>query len=178
MVVYETPRLNFETWELKDFDEFAVVARDPKVMKYIADGKPWPDVRIGWFMGLQKAYQDTLGYCNWKLTNRENGELIGFCGLAPLPLADAPEIGWWLKPSYWGRGYASEAATRAVDAAFKEHSIKRLVARVYDTNERSINLMKRLGMTYDKVLDTNGIGEVLLFHTDQDTYLKHSELMG
>lgn len=163
MIVHETSRLLLETWHLEDFDAFALVARDPQVMRYIAKGEPWPDSRIGWFMGLQKAFQDTLGYCNWKLTDRSNGELIGFCGLAPLTSLEATEIGWWLKPAYWGRGFAFEAAEQVVGSAFSEHGLNHLVARVYSSNERSINLIERLGMRYDRPLDTNTVGEVLLF---------------
>lgn len=166
MIVYETSRLSLETWALEDFGAFSEVARDRKVMQYIAEGKPWPDSRIGWFMGLQRAYQETLGYCNWKLTSRVNGELVGFCGLAPLQIASAPEIGWWLKPAYWGKGYASEAAEKVLDVAFSKHDLDRVVARAYRNNERSIRLIKRLGMVFERTLDTNAVGEVLLYQID------------
>lgn len=166
MIVHETSRLLLETWALEDFGAFSEVARDPEVMHYIAQGEPWPDSRIGWFMGLQRAYQETLGYCNWRLTSRADGELIGFCGLAPLPMANAPEIGWWLKPAHWGKGYASEAAEKVLDVAFSEHNLDRVVARAYRKNERSIKLMNRLGMVFERSLDTNAIGEVLLYQID------------
>lgn len=152
-----------KTWELKDFDDFAVIARDPQVMQFIAEGKPWPDSRIGWFMGIQKALQDSLGYCNWKLIHREKGELIGFCGLAPYPPAGAPEIGWWIKPTYWGQNYAFEAANHVLDNAHSNHLLQRLVARAYRANTRSTKLMERLGMRYDSILETNSIGEVVLY---------------
>lgn len=166
MIVHETKRLLLETWELEDFDAFAEVARDPEVMHYIAEGTPWPDSRIGWFMGLQRAFQQCLGYCNWKLTDRDNGQLIGFCGLAPLPAIEATEIGWWLKPAYWGQGYAFEAAECALGSAFNTHALDRVVARAYHSNKRSIDLIKRLGMRYDRQLATNEIGEVLLFYAE------------
>lgn len=173
MIVHETTRLHLETWSLEDFDAFSEVARDPQVMHYIADGEPWPDSRIGWFMGLQKAYQETLGYCNWKLTRRDNGELIGFCGMAPLLIANAPEIGWWLKPAHWGNGFALEAAEKVLDVAFSKHDLERVVARAYRQNERSLSLMKRLGMVYERSLATNDIGEVLLYQIDGELHKTH-----
>lgn len=176
MIVHKTSRLFLETWALQDFDAFSEVARDPKVMHYIAEGEPWPASRIGWFMGLQRAYQETLGFCNWKLTSRDSGELVGFCGLAPLKIANAPEIGWWLKPCHWGKGYASEAAVKVLDVAFSEHALERIVARAYRQNERSISLMKRLGMVFERTLDTNSIGEVLLYQIDHDFQKRPLEL--
>lgn len=175
MIVHKTSRLLLETWHLEDFEAFALVARNPEVMRYIANGKPWSDSRIGWFMGLQKGFQDTLGYCNWKLTDRSDGELIGFCGLASLPVVGGTEIGWWLKPAYWGRGFAFEAAEQVVDCAFSKHALNGLVARVYRSNERSIKLIERLGMSYDRPLDTNAVGEVLLFSINCDLRTKRQQ---
>ena len=166
MIVYETPRLYLETWALDDFEAFAAVARDPKVMRFIAEGKPWADSRIGWFLGKQSALQETLGFCNWKLTDRASRELLGFCGLAPLPSVGEIEIGWWLKPAFWRQGLAFEAAVQVVKAAFEVHDIHRIVARAYRSNTRSTALMKRLGMTFDRSLDPGPAGEVVLFGLD------------
>lgn len=167
MIVYKTPRLLFETWKLSDFDAFAVVARDPRVMRFIAEGKPWTDARIGWFMGQQKALQETMGFCNWKLTDRASRELLGFCGLAPLSPVGEVEIGWWLKPAFWRKGLAWEAAERVVSAAFREHDLHRIVARAYRSNLRSITLMERLGMSFLRDLEPGPAGDILLFGLDR-----------
>lgn len=47
MIVHETSRFLLKTWNLEDIDAFAGIARDPDVMRYIAQGEPWPDSRIG-----------------------------------------------------------------------------------------------------------------------------------
>jgi len=166
MIVHETSRLLLETWGLDDFEAFAPIARDRQVMRFIANGEPWPDARIGWFMGRQSVLQETLGFCNWKLTDRSSGDLVGFCGLAPLSLVGEIEIGWWLKPAHWGKGLASEAADRVVHAAFEQHAIHRIVARAYRANTRSIALMERLGMTLDRNLDSGPAGEIVLYVLD------------
>lgn len=163
VVVKETDRLALQTWELDDFAEFAPIARDPVVMRFIADGRPWPDSRIGWFMGLQRAYQYALGYCCWKLIEKETSELIGFCGIAPVFSLNETEIGWWLRPSHWNRGFAFEAASCVDRMAFTELSVKRLVARVYEKNAASVRLIEKLGMTFSRKLEPADVGSVLLF---------------
>ena len=168
MIVHETPRLLLETWNLDDFDAFATIARDPDVMRFIAEGRPWPDARIGWFLGQQSAFQQTLGHCNWKLTDRASGNLVGFCGLAPLPSIGETEIGWWLSPAHWRKGLAFEAAEHVVGAAFAQHGLSRLVARAYRANARSIRLMERLGMRFDRLLDAGPMGEVVLYLIDRE----------
>ncbi len=166
MIVHETPRLLLESWDLDDFEAFAAIARDPEVMRFIAEGKPWPDSKIGWFMGKQAALQETLGFCNWKITDRTSRELLGFCGIAPLASVGEIEIGWWLKPAHWQKGIAFEAAERVVSAAFEDHSIHRIVARAYRSNTRSVALMERLGMTFDRLLEPGPVGDIVLFVLD------------
>lgn len=167
MIVHETPRLLLETWDLGDFDAFAAIARDPDVMRFIAEGRPWPDSRIGWFLGQQSAFQQTLGYCNWKLIDRSNGGLVGFCGLAPLPSISETEIGWWLSPAHWRKDLAFEAAEHVVAAAFEQHELSRLVARAYRANTRSIRVIERLGMRFDRLLDAGPMGDIALYTMDQ-----------
>lgn len=162
-VIHETDRLLLQSWELSDFDALAVIARDPKVMRYIADGTPWSDGRIGWFMGLQRAFQHSLGYCCWKLVDRETQEIIGFCGIAPVMTLDEVEIGWWLKPGHWHRGLAQEAAYAVRDAAFGRHGLDRLIARVYVDNAPSIRLIDKLGMRFVRHLEPGAPGAVAMF---------------
>lgn len=167
MIVHRTPRLLLETWEPDDFDAFAAIARDPEVMRFIAEGKPWPDSRIGWFMGRQVTLQETLGFCNWKLADAASGELLGFCGLATLPSIGEIEIGWWLKPSHWRKGLACEAAERVAQAAFDDHGLTRIIARAYRANTRSIALVERLGMRFERTLDPGPRGEIVLYGLDR-----------
>ena len=165
VVVHETDRLVLQTWELEDFAAFAPIARDPAVMRFIADGKPWPDSRIGWFMGLQRAHQHSLGYCCWKLIEKDTSDLIGFCGIAPVFSLNETEIGWWLKRSHWHRGFALEAASCVERAAFTVHRVERLVARAYKENTPSVRLIQKLGMAFVRNLEPSDIGSILLFES-------------
>lgn len=57
------------------------------------------------------------------------------------------EIGWTLARSYWGKGYAREAARAAVLAPLAPLAPDRLVSLVVTENERSAKLARRLGCT-------------------------------
>lgn len=163
VIAHETDRLALMNWKLEDFNDFAQIARDPRVMRYIADGQPWPDSRIGWFMGLQRAFQYSLGYCCWKLVEKDTLEFIGFCGIAPSLSLNEIEIGWWLKPSHWGQGFAFEAASHVEKVSCSEHGIGRIIARVYEGNAASVRLVEKLGMAFVRNLETTPVGSVLLY---------------
>ena len=71
----------------------------------------------------------------------------------PVPCAPATEIGWRLARSHWGRGYATEAAKRALAFAFDDQGLEELVSFTAVTNLPSQRVMQRLGMRRDPAED-------------------------
>jgi len=59
------------------------------------------------------------------------------------------EIGWRVHYQYWGRGYASEAATRVLAYAFEELHAHRVVAFCNVENKASTRVMEKIGMIQD-----------------------------
>ncbi len=60
------------------------------------------------------------GYAPWTITTKPDGRIIGWGGLYDDPFTPGwgVEVGYFLHPSYWGRGFASElaaACTRVAD---------------------------------------------------------------
>jgi RimJ/RimL family protein N-acetyltransferase len=56
------------------------------------------------------------------------------------------EIGWSLDPEYGGRGYATEAVNELLRVCFEELGLRRVTAECFAGNERSWQLMERVGM--------------------------------
>ena len=52
--------------------------------------------------------------------------------------------------SYWGRGYATEAAQAVRDYAFNRLRLPRLIAMIDPQNIASIRVAEKLGMYYEK----------------------------
>jgi len=57
------------------------------------------------------------------------------------------DIGWRLKKSAWGNGYATEGAKRCLQFAFDHLKLKSIFAVCTITNKPSENVMKKIGMT-------------------------------
>jgi ribosomal-protein-alanine N-acetyltransferase len=95
---------------------------------------------------------------------KSDGTLIGAVGFAAClaPFGQIASFGgtphrtsevglfWALFPDHWGKGYATEAARAMVSYAFDELELARIVATTENDNERSIAVMKRLGMTIER----------------------------
>ena len=86
---------------------------------------------------------------------------VGFVGLhaftleepSPMPFAPGVEIGWRLARSAWGRGYASEAARSCLAFGFEEIGLDEIVSFTSVVNERSQQVMRRIGMERDAADD-------------------------
>ena len=85
--------------------------------------------------GFIKRFQDHYtkhGYTYFAVELLSTGELIGFIGLAfqdyEAPFNPATDIGWRLKPSTWGQGYATEGAKKCLEMAFSTWGLKEVVS--------------------------------------------------
>lgn len=156
MVQIETERLRLGTWEDSDIERFRPIATDPRVMRFITGGIPWPDERIALFISRNQEVFRIHGFCRWKLEEKSSGEMAGFCGLGFLPEFPDPEIGWWVAASRWGQGLASEAARAAFDHATKTCGVKRLISVAHPDNVGSVRIMRKLGLGFEKAFEHHG----------------------
>lgn len=86
------------------------------------------------------------------MQERQSGRFVGFPGLhhQPVKFSFSPctEIGWRLRRSFWGLGYASEAARACLAFAIEDLGLTEVVAFTAERNSRSEAVMKRLGMRF------------------------------
>ena len=152
-----TKRLILRTWDEGDLDEFMRVTNTPAVMRWL--GGVWPRADHEAAFARIGSYQRDFGHTLWLVEDRENGELLGFCGLKRVnspgagDLTGTPEVGWRLREDAWGKGIAKEAAIASLDLAFGRFGYSEVVAITVEGNGASQGLMRRLGMTRRRDLD-------------------------
>lgn len=89
-------------------------------------------------------------YLDYGIELREEKKLIGTCGFVSVDTDNKKaEIGYVLNPAYQGNGYAVEAVKAVIDYAFCVLSLNRVEARVMQGNAPSINLLEKIGMTFE-----------------------------
>lgn len=62
------------------------------------------------------------------------------------------EIGYFIKPEYWGCGYGAEMGRAIIDELFQNSNIHKIVASCNANNHSSENIMKKLGMSKEGVM--------------------------
>ena len=157
----ETERLILRDWTEADIEPFVRHTNVPAVMKWLGGVKPPEEARTIIRSRLMR-WQEERGFTLWAVERKEDGELLGFCGLKIADDSSSPfvgefEVGWRLREDAWGRGYAKEAAAASIDFAFGRLAAERVVAITFQQNVASWGLMNRLGMTRRPELDYDDV---------------------
>jgi RimJ/RimL family protein N-acetyltransferase len=152
---HDTARLTLRDWREEDWPEFWRVTNTPAVMRWLGgvlDEGGRAAARARW-----EGYRADHGHTFWVVERREDGALLGFCGLKRCDQAGGPigmmEVGWRLREDSWGQGYAREAAAAALALAFERFGAEEVVALTVAGNRESWGLMLRLGMGRREDLD-------------------------
>ncbi|MCM0606474.1 MAG: GNAT family N-acetyltransferase [Xanthomonadaceae bacterium] len=147
----ETQRLILRKWNDSDLDILYQMNADPVVMRYFEKTltRKESDKMLLRFEQLLTDHGFTFFAAELKST----GDLIGMIGLGSprgegLYFAPCIEVGWRLRPEFWGKGYATEGAQASLELGFNKHGLKEIIAQTAVQNTPSRKVMERLGMTY------------------------------
>jgi len=147
--IFKSERLGFRNWKNSDIEEFAKLCADEEVMKHFPSILSREEV-LNLIERMKQHYLDRA-YTYFATEILDTQEFIGMIGLAnqeyETPFTPATDIGWRLKRSAWGNGYATEGAKRCLDFAFNELNIEKIISVCTISNWKSENVMKKIGMT-------------------------------
>lgn len=142
----QTERLILRMWREQDFDAYAAMSADPRVMQFLVpDGKPMSRPEAWRSFAVQIGHWQLRGFGMFAVIERTTEELVGRIG--PWQPEGWPdfEIGWSLRSEYWGKGYAVEAATACIRYAFTVLNRDHLISVIDPDNTRSIRVAERVG---------------------------------
>jgi RimJ/RimL family protein N-acetyltransferase len=151
MTDLETERLRLEQWAPRHGAVLARLAAQPQVMRHVGTGEPWTAQEAAEHHERALAHWREHGF-GWRVAvERDTGQEVGLMAInraeGVVGLADDDfEIGWWLDPPAWGKGYATEGGRAIVDEAFTRLGAPSVVARVRPDNAASLRVAAALGL--------------------------------
>jgi RimJ/RimL family protein N-acetyltransferase len=156
MTVLTTQRLILREMSNADLDDFTALLGDEYVMRYYPRPKTRSEAR-GWIDWNQRLYRDH-GFGLWAVILRSTGEFVGDCGLTLQRVDDAEEIevGYHVRASLQGNGYATEAASAARDFARDRLDLHRLIAIINPANQPSQGVARKIGLKPEKHSTVHG----------------------
>lgn len=151
---FTTPRLGFRTWQEFDLDDFASINSDPEVMRFFQ--KPLSREETQAMMNRMQRMFEEKGYCYFAVDLLETKEWIGTIGLGwktfESDFTPCVDIGWRIGKKFWNQGLASERALACLNFA-QQNQIKEVVSMASIGNVASIQVMKKIGMSFWKEFD-------------------------
>jgi RimJ/RimL family protein N-acetyltransferase len=162
----ESVRLRLRPVTVDDAGLMLAVWNDPAFIENVSDRgiRTVDQAREAIESGAQKLFED-YGYGPYCMSLKSDGNLIGICGLFKRENMEDPDIGFGVLPDYCGRGYAGEAAAAVVDYARNTLGISVLTAIVSPTNAPSISLIKKLGMTFERMITMPGDDDAICLYS-------------
>lgn len=150
---FRSERLYFRKFEPHDYDKYASVFSNDRVMRYAYMDKINDEAE------MKSAFE--LVIKNTGITGKRdsyefavylssNGEFIGWtCILVNYHFSRIKfgEIGYFLLPEHWGKGYATEIAKTLTEVCFTKLHMHKVAASCNVNNPNSEKVMKKIGMT-------------------------------
>ncbi|MDX9751131.1 MAG: GNAT family N-acetyltransferase [Flavobacteriales bacterium] len=89
----------------------------------------------------------------WAVRSAADDTFLGAIGLNNIMASHRRgELGFWLMPAHWRKGYIAEALPAVIDHAFNSLGLHRLMAEVETGNTASANVLRRAGFTQEGTL--------------------------
>lgn len=123
-------------------------------IKAVSDAEDYIQNKFIW------AYKN-WGYGPYKVSLKEDLTPIGICTLVKRDYLEFLDIGFAVLPEYEGKGYMFESTKTMLDYALSELNQDKVFAFTELDNERSISLLKRLGLKEQGFIVPDGEEEEL-----------------
>jgi RimJ/RimL family protein N-acetyltransferase len=183
-----TARLRLEPIGPTRAHDLWLVHNDDEVSYWYDNEKPSLEEAGQWAESIGDSWR-LHGVHKWIAYDRVSGEVVGRGGLSRTPVdddwgqiyaylpaepwvrvahessrpfvahADWLEIGWAVRPEFWGRGYASEIGQAGLAFAFEVLGVRAVVSCTVRHNKRSRAVMERIGMRYAGEIRSRGMVE-------------------
>ncbi|MFT4523256.1 MAG: ribosomal-protein-alanine N-acetyltransferase [Bacteroidia bacterium] len=151
-VKVETKRFILRELVLEDANDMFELDSNSEVIKYLGN-HPVKDVASSKEMiaFVQKQYRDN-GIGRWAIIEKTTGNFVGWTGLKyETNLGEKKnyfDLGYRLKPEYWGKGIATETAMTSLKYGFEVMKLDEIFGAAHIENIASNKVLEKVGLSF------------------------------
>lgn len=147
MTPKSTERLTFRHFNRKDYKRVHALNSDPAVMRYVGGAKNQKEIEET-FEKFLNYHNQHSGYGYWAAFHKKDKAFVGVYLVKVMEETSDTEIGYLLRPEYWGQGLASEGA-KALIQYCKENLGSKMLAGITDPmNNGSRHVLEKAGFSF------------------------------
>ncbi len=153
MQILETERLVLRHATLDDAAFAYDLVNDPSFIENIGDKgvRNLDDAKDYLRNGPMDSYE-RHGYGLYLTLLKDSGVPIGICGLVKRGTLEHPDVGFAIRPEFWRKGYASEAAAAVLAYGKHELGLEHIVAITSPTNAGSAAVLEKIGLRFERMI--------------------------
>ena len=151
MVTLETSRLLLRPPLGSDAEPLRAIHEDPEVVQHVVFGSPPGGVTAAWRnVAMMIGHWHLRGYGQWTVVEKTSGQVVGRVGLWNPEGWPGIELGWIIRHSEWGRGFATEAARMALQWTWDTLDTDHIISIIQPDNARSIRVAEKIGERFER----------------------------
>ena len=142
----ETKKLFLVSFTIQDAREFFKIRSDSRITKYFdKDNHKTIKESETMIQRIIESFKNKTGI-NWIIREKASFEVVGYIGFwRVIRENNRAEIGYALKPEYWGKGYMHEALFKIIEFGFIKLGLHSIMGNVNPQNKNSIKVLKKFG---------------------------------
>jgi [ribosomal protein S5]-alanine N-acetyltransferase len=148
--VIDTERLRLTPLERGRASDLHALWIEPEVRRHLWDDQIVPLSQTEEIVQRNEELFARSGFGLWAIAAQPSKEICGFAGFWHFREPPELELILGLRAQHWGKGFASEAGTATIRYGFEALGFDRVRGSADVANARSIRLMERLGMRFDR----------------------------
>ena len=163
---FDTERLRIEPTTEIDASLIYELMNTPKWIEYIGDRNVHSIEDAEAYIQEKMLPQlESLGYSNYTVIRKSDGEKIGTCGLYDRDGLEGIDIGFAFLPQFEKKGYAFESVSKLLEVAILDLKINEISAITIKENVGSQKLLTKIGMTFKEYIRIPNDDEELMLYT-------------
>ena len=144
-----------------DADALHQLWTNKEVRRYLWDNRIIPIETVHQIIEASDRYFEKTGSGFYSVRLKTDPDaIIGFCGNRAFEDAEEIELLYGIHPDFWSRGLGTEAAQSVLQHGIGECGFERVIAATDTPNQRSVRVMHRLGMFFDRRQKHHGLDTV------------------
>jgi len=143
----DSERLHYTKWTRDDFKALKEILGNEQVCQYLPGKNNKSDEEIQkWLHYYVDSFNDKHGTKIFKVSLKETGEVIGYCGVGYVKEFDLMEIMYGLGEAHWRNGYGIEMSYRMKKLA-QDMNLHKVIALADINNVGSNVILQKTGFT-------------------------------